>query len=149
MNRFQSEQVPAAVSFTKRVNVRNEQMPADVTGKALKSCEFQYLSLFSSYRAADIFKRLCTEHWCSCPILVLKYCGFYNVGFAKFLVLRWSFCEWFYGLENGGRIHLVIYACCLWGPMRGTKKRCFIKIKCLYGWRGLMWSTDIDILQVI
>ena len=60
MNRFQSEQIPVAVSFTKRLNVRNEQMPADVTGKALKSCEFHYLSLFSSYRDADIFKRLCT-----------------------------------------------------------------------------------------
>lgn len=31
------EQVSVAVSFTKRVGVRIEQMPADVTGKVFKS----------------------------------------------------------------------------------------------------------------
>lgn len=73
------EQVPVAVSFAKRMGVRVEQMPADVTGKVFKSYECQNLSSFAGYfRANNIFKRPSSWHWCFCPVLDLKYCGFYK-----------------------------------------------------------------------
>lgn len=65
--------------ITKRVGVRKEQRPAGVTGNVLPSCASRYLFWFMNYfRAADIFKRPPMWHWCSCPVLVLKYCGFYG-----------------------------------------------------------------------